>query len=319
MRKATRGCTLLEVVVASSFLAVASLGLGGAMVSGATLENQASRTMSEVATAENLMEQIRHQSWTNFAGVIDDYSGKTTAANSSTGYVTDDQRTVTVLIPLDETKVPGGIDLNRDGEENTSVDAADADILVVDILGQNSLRLRTAVFNMARLDGIMLDRSSNLTPAGFGETWEAPEEPEEGETLPDEENPDVVDEETQSNVIVLAAALNGNDLGIVFDNESGDDRKVTSVTVGPDKDTIYFEQILLGDTMLFTPSEGQEPGTVTVEVSSELSLAPGENQFVIQGFWEYDKNGSPKDKDPKSVVVTVTFDDGSVASTTVVK
>ena len=135
------------------------------------VENQASRTMSEVATAENLMEQIRHQSWTKFTGVIDDYSGKTTAANSSTGYVTDDQRTVSVSIPLDETKVPGGIDLNRDGAENESVDAADADILVVDIIGQNSLRLRTAVFNMARLDGIVLDRSSNLTPAGYGETW----------------------------------------------------------------------------------------------------------------------------------------------------
>jgi len=317
MKKATRGSTLLEVIVASSFLAVASLGLGGAMVSGATLENRASRTMSEVATAENLMEQIRHQSWTNFSGVVNDYSGKTTAANSSTGYVTDEQRTVSVFIPLDETKVPGAIDLNRDGEENTSVDAADADILVVDILGENSLRLRTAVFNMARLDGIVLDRSSNLTPAGFGETWEAPEEVVEGETpLPD---PDVVVEETQSNVSVLAAALNGNDLGIVFDNESGADRKVTSVTVGPDKDTMYFEQILLQDTTLYFPNENQEPGTVTVDVSSELSLAPGENQFVIQGFWEYDKNGSPTDKDPKSVVVTVTFDDGSVASTTVEK
>ena len=100
MKKATRGCTLLEVVVASSFLAVASLGLGGAMVSGATLENQASRTLSEVATAENLMEQIRHQSWTKFSGVINDYSGKTTASNSATGYVTDDQRTVLVCVAL---------------------------------------------------------------------------------------------------------------------------------------------------------------------------------------------------------------------------
>ncbi len=315
--KKIRGSTLLEVIVASSFLAVASLGLGGAMVSGATLENQASRTLSEVATAENLMEQIRHQSWTKFSGVVNDYSGKTTASNSATGYVTDDQRTVSVRIPLDETKVPGGVDLNRDGAENTSVDPADADILVVDILGQNSLRLRTAVFNMARLDGIVLDRTSDLAPAGYGETWAAPEAPVEGETpLPD---PNVVVEQTQSNVSVLAAALNGNDLGIVFDNESGADRKVTSVTVGPDKDTVYFEQILLENTMLFTPSETQEPGTVTVDVSSELSLAPGENQFVIQGFWEYDKNGSPKDKDPNSVVVTVTFDDGSVASTTVAK
>ncbi len=314
--KKTRGCTLLEVVVASSFLAVASLGLGGAMVSGATLENRASRTMSEVATAENLMEQIRHQSWTKFTGVVSDYSGMTTASNAATGYVTDDQRTVQVVIPLKESEVPGGVDLNSNGElDEGNVKAADADILVVDILGENSFLLRTAVFNLSRLKGVMLERDdSEMTPVGYGETREAPVIPEDPEADPEEDQK----EQTQSSVTVIAAALNGNDAGLVFDNQSGDSRKVTSVTVGPDKDTMYFEQILLENTPLYLPDEGQEPGTVTVIVSSELSLAPGENQFVIQGFWEYDQNGSPTNADPKSVVVTVTFDDGSVTTATVV-
>ncbi len=173
-RKSIRGSSLLEVVTVSVFLAVSSMGLGSALVSGATLTDKAHRRMSQVATAENIMAQIRQVSQSNLSGVVTEYDGFTTAAYSSIGFANDAKRVLTVRVPLSESSVPGGIDLNADGNVGL-VDPADARVLVVEIAGANQLRLRTVVLDMAKLpniafDGEQDDPGANL-PVGYGQTY----------------------------------------------------------------------------------------------------------------------------------------------------
>ena len=171
-RKSIRGSSLLEVVTVSVFLAVSSMGLGSALVSGATLTDKAHRRMSQVATAENIMAQIRQVSQSNLSGVVTEFDGFTTAAYSSIGFANDAKRLVTVSVPLSESSVPGGIDLDADGSIGL-VDPADARILVVDIEGADKLRLRTAVLDLGRLQGIVTGpREQSGHPVVFGEIYD---------------------------------------------------------------------------------------------------------------------------------------------------
>ncbi len=169
------GFSLLETVAVSALLAVSTMGLASALVSGSALTDQAHRRMSQVATAENVLEQIRQTSMGNFIGVAAEYDGITPAAYSSAGFTNDAKRVLTVRVPLSESSVPGGIDLDADGNVGL-VDPADARVLVVEIAGANQLRLRTVVLDMAKLPNIMLhgeqdDPGANL-PVGYGETYQ---------------------------------------------------------------------------------------------------------------------------------------------------
>ncbi len=172
-RKSIRGSSLLEIVTVSTFLAVSSMGLGSALVSGATLTDKAHRRMSQVATAENIMAQIRQISQSNLSDVVTEYDGFTTAASSSIGFANDEKRSLTVNVPLSETGIPGGIDLNANGDVDPAVDPADARILVVDIEGADKLRLRTAVLDLGRLQGIVTGpREQSGHPVVFGEIYD---------------------------------------------------------------------------------------------------------------------------------------------------
>ena len=68
-----RGALMVEVLVTGMMVAVASLGAAAALISGLTLEQRSERTMAEVATAENVMERIRHKSMTNFEELSNEF------------------------------------------------------------------------------------------------------------------------------------------------------------------------------------------------------------------------------------------------------
>ena len=168
------GFSLLETVAVSALLAVSTMGLASALVSGTALTDQAHRRMSQVATAENVLEQIRQTSMGNFIGVADEYDGIAPAAYSSAGFTNDANRVLTVRVPLSESSVPGNIDLDADGNVGL-VDPADARVLVVEIAGANQLRLRTVVLDMAKLSNIVRQGSQDDEggdgPVEYGETY----------------------------------------------------------------------------------------------------------------------------------------------------
>ncbi len=310
-RKSIRGSSLLEIVTVSTFLAVSSMGLGSALVSGATLTDKAHRRMSQVATAENIMEQIRQVSQSNLSGVVTEYDGFTTAASSSIGFANDAKRLVTVSVPLSESSVPGGIDLNANGDVDFAVDPADARILVVDIEGADKLRLRTAVLDLGRLPGIVTGpREQDGQPVAFGETYG--EQGNNNTTTTSEPPPP----ETQSTVSVVGTSMNGKSAEVVLINESTGNRTVSTITVAPSKDNLYFEGISINGELLFYSPSDQAPGTVTLEPGSELGLAPGEATLQVGDFYEI-KDGQIDKKTPDEVVLTITFDDGSVVTVVV--
>lgn len=69
MHGRSRGGMLLEVMVAGMMVAIAALGTAAALVSGIALEQRSERTLSEVVTAENILDQIRYESMNDFEEV----------------------------------------------------------------------------------------------------------------------------------------------------------------------------------------------------------------------------------------------------------
>ncbi|MFQ5844012.1 MAG: hypothetical protein ACE5JG_03400 [Planctomycetota bacterium] len=312
----TSAFAIIEVLISGSFIAVAALGLSGALVSGVTLTDHAHRTMSRVATAENLMEQIRQSSQTSFNTLATDYDGTSVSANTSIGFDNDTYRLVDVRVPLDETKVPGSLDLDGNGLMKTVVNPADARVLVVDLAGSNSLRLRTAVFDVEKLTGLVLERGPDSNaPVGYGETRDPGGKA--NYTPPTYTPPPTpTDPQTQSTVDVASAGYNGKTAEVVLVNGSAGNRTPTTITIAPDKDNVFFEGIALDGVTLFNPPSDQAPGTVTIDLATDVSFAPGQATLAVGDFYKI-KKGSPKTTKPKEVIVTVAFDDGSVVTTVV--
>jgi len=356
----TRGTMLIEVMVTGVMVATASLGAAAALVSGLTLEHRSDRTMSEVATAENLMERIHHSSRTDFKKMRTDFHSQTFASRESTGGTMNEldaitveriatlkaeiasgelteederlarkeietvlanhadkegaRRSLAISMPNAETDLPSTMDLDGNGEFNNTVDIADARMMVVDLAGSNKLRLRTAVLNHGKMNGIIMSRSadSGKKPVKFGETRDAvppPPKDEGGGEPNDEGGEDVV---TESLVSVVSAALDGTDAIVVLKNTGATDRKPVSITIAPNDKNLYFEKIKLGDNTIFTPGDGQKSGTVTIDLSTDAVIKPGEGQLEVNGFFKVDKKKGNVAKAPKSVTITVAFDDGSV-------
>ena len=308
------GFSLLETVAVSAFLAVSTMGLGSALISGTALTEKAHRRMSQVATAENIMEQIRQVSDGDLSGVVTGYDGVATAAHSSIGFTNDPKRSLTVRVPLAEGSVPGSIDLNANGEVDPNVDPEDARILVVDIEGAGKLRLRTAVVDIGRLQGITFNREGNPAerPVAFGETYD-----EDGRTL----TPPTVPTNVTSTVSTVSNGLNSGENGaeVVLLNEGTGNRTIATITIIPDQANLYFKNIKLNGDNIFESDdlEVEVPGTVTINIESSLYAAPGESTLTVNEFYYMDEGGSAVAVTPGQVALTITFDDGSIVTTVV--
>ena len=86
------------------------------------------------------------------------------------------------------------------------------------------------------------------------------------------------------------------------------------VTIAPNDKKLYFESIKLGGSKIFQPGDGIDPGTVTIPLKDSVAMAPGEASLAIGDFFKLDRKKGKVLKAPNDVVVTVTFDDGSVAT-----
>jgi len=315
--RTVRGFALIEVMVTGIIVGTAALGAAVALVSGISLEARSERTMTEVATAENVLARIRHTSQSNFPTLPDTYDASTHASRESVGIRNATSRPLRVSVPLSEAGLPGTIDLDGDGEFDGTATGETARLLVVDVEGSDSLRLRTAVLNFDKMDGVILDRDANSgdRPVTFGETREPPPEGDEDEgdeTIPD---PEPLTEESTVNVV--SSSLEGKAAVIVLENISADDRRPTSITIAPSDKKLYFESIRLDGHPIFTPGDDQSPGTVTIELASTNVIEPGEARIDIGDFFKIDKKKGKQPKAPKDVVVTIAFDDGSVQTVTV--
>jgi len=298
-------------MVAGSFLAIASLGLAAAMVSGLTLESGSRRTLNRVATAENLLEQMRFRSQTDFRRIVDEFNGVAKSGQSSVGYEEATKSPLRVAIALDETAVPGQVDLDGDGTIGSTVTADTARVLVTDLSGPGGLRLRSAVPNFNRLRGISIDRQApGLGPVEFGEVRTPPPPP----PPPD---PIVYDKDAPTTVSVTASSLSSGVANLVLRNGGTTARKVVTMTIAPDSDALYFKQIDLNNTIIYAPPVEQAPGTVTFAVTSTEAFDPGEATLAIGPFYVIDKKGKKQAATPGEVAVTIAYDDGSVTSTTV--
>ena len=109
-----RGMALMEVMVTGVIVAAASLGAAVALISGLSLEAKSGRTMSEVATAENVLARMRHTSESNFPALHSTYDGSIHASRESIGLQDIRTRPLSVSMPLAEASVPGSIDLDGD-------------------------------------------------------------------------------------------------------------------------------------------------------------------------------------------------------------
>ena len=174
--KHARGAMLIEVMVTGILVATATMGAAAALISGLTLESNSDRTMSEVATVENLLARIRHASESDFAGMHASYDSTTHVAQASTGSSFRTKRQLSVSLPLAEQSLPARLDLDGDGLYDGTVAAGDARVLIVDVAGSDKLRLRTAVLNFGQMRGVAMGRiaGSGSRPVGFGETRPAP-------------------------------------------------------------------------------------------------------------------------------------------------
>jgi len=300
---------MVEVLVTGMMVAVASLGAAAALISGLTLEQRSERTMAEVATAENIMERIRYKSMIDFDAVSTDFLDSTHAASGATGTTLGADkvsRRLSVTMPLNEGTAPGAHDLDGDGEVTADVDPTEARVLVINIDGSDKLRLRTAVINHSKLGGILLERrSTGKTPVTFGETREPADE---------DDPPPPTEEPTESTVSAVSGGFDGNTAVVVLTNSTITDRKPTSITISPSDDNLYFQEISLAGTAIFTPDGNQNPGTVTMELSTAVTIGAGDSPLRVGDFFKVDKKKGNVATKPKSVTVTVAFDDGSVAT-----
>jgi len=313
-----RGSLLVEVMLAGSMIAISALGLSAAMVSGLTLGAQSRSALDGVTTAENLMEQARATSQANFAQVVTDFNEKATAANRSIGYAdTGSSENIQIDIPLDETVVPGGVDLNGDGTVETAVSPSAARLLVLDVSGPYRLRMRSAVVNLKKLTGLSLERES-LTGAGpvhYGEVREPSNPNAQTETVA---APAPTADDALANTVELSAAsIVGKKAQLVVVNNGTTERRPVSVTVSPDRPGLYFKAIQLNSTTVYTAPTNQPCGTVTVPLTSTLTFAPGEATLAIGTFYVRDDQGREILTTPWEVAVTVAYDDGSITNATV--
>ena len=298
-------------MVAGSFLAIASLGLAAAMVSGLTLESGSRRTLNCVATAENLLEQMRFRSRTDFRLVVDEFNGVAKSGQSSVGYEQQTTSPLRVAIGLDETLVPGQVDLDGDGTIGSTVTADTARVLVADLSGPGGLRFRSAVANFDRLKGVSIEREApGLGPVDFGEVRTPPPPPPPPE-------PVVYDKDAPTTVAVTASSLASGVAQLVLRNDGTTARRVVTMTIAPDSDALYFKEIDLNNTIIFAPPVEQSPGTVTFAITSTEAFDPGEATLAIGPFYTIDKKGKKQAATPGEVAVTIAYDDGSVTSTTV--
>jgi hypothetical protein len=294
-------------------VATASLGAAAALISGLTLEARSDRRLSEVATAENVMARMRHASFTDFESIHEGYHDKLFTSRESDGTDSGTSRQLGVNIPLSETLLPGGIDLNGDGEYDGTVAVTDARLLFVDVGGSDKLRLRTALLNQAKMTGLKLEgtRTEDGTArVGFGETLPPPPPPEEEEVVVVEEKPPL----EESQVTAKNGGFDGKTAVAILTNHSAEDRKPTSITIAPSDDNLFFESISLGGTTIFTPDAGQKSGTVTIDLDSPVAMSPGEGTLNTGDFFKMDKKKGKVLQAPKDVTITVAFDDGSVAT-----
>ena len=305
-----RGALMVEVLVTGMMVAVASLGAAAALISGLTLEQRSERTMSEVATAENIMERIRYKSMTDFDAVSTDFLDSTHAARGATGSTLggdEVSRRLSVSMPLNEASVPGAHDLDGNGEVTADVDPTAARVLVINVDGSDKLRLRTAVINHSKLGSILLERRAVGTrPVAFGETRDPADEDDPPVTPPAEP--------TETTVSAASGGFDGNTAVVILTNSTIADRKPTSITISPSDDKLFFQEISLEGTAIFTPDGSQKSGTVTMELSTGVTFSAGESPLRVGDFFKVDKKKGNVATKPKSVTVTVAFDDGSVAT-----
>ncbi|MFQ5845193.1 MAG: hypothetical protein ACE5JG_09430, partial [Planctomycetota bacterium] len=224
---------------------------------------------------------------------------------------------------LDETALPGGIDLDQDGVASTAVDPAQARVLVVDIGGGDlRTRLRTAVFDFGKLPGIVIKREAQGTPVQYGEVRQDTGTAGQGGTGGGTGGSSYggwfgsAAGEASSTVSAGLASFNGPIAEVVLVNSSTAPRTPKTITVVPGGYGVYFGQIALNGVQIFAPGIDQEPGTVTVQLQTTAALAPGEGVLSIGEFYAVGRTGS-RLVVPTEIVVTVTFDDGSVVSAVV--
>lgn len=318
-KRRQEGFTLIETLVAGSFLAVATLGLTGAMISGLTLENRAKRTMSRVATAENMMEEVRAEALTDFNGLVTKHDDTTRGDTQSTGQDFD-TKTVRIRIPLDETTVPGAIDLDGNGLVD-SVTTEQARVLVLDLAGNDSLRLRTVVHDAAKLGGIGFADTGNSTTAAvaFGEVREGGQTTTTSTTtVTTDPNPNIV-APTSTDVKVTAIAWNGKGLGAVLTNSGSIGKKVVAVRVVPDRDYVFTNNISVYGLQVYKFTGKEKSGPIFIPFSTPVSLST-EAPVAFADFLKWNRDtGQWVAHQPGSVTVTFFLHDGTTATAAISK
>lgn len=292
--------------MAGSFIAISALGLSAAMVSGLTLEQEASTRLSQVATAENLIEEMRLNAGRDFSQLPAKYDGAS-VADTSEGLTQDTKQMLAVRVPLDEGVVPGSIDLDDDGKTKNNVKAEDANILVVDIEAGNGIRLRTAMLDLAKLG---MDRATvENDVVSYGETLDPTATQTATATPPPAPTTDMVEDA----VTVGSAAFVGKSAELVLVNSSSGEIKPTAISVSPSDPGYFFEGVKLNGSVIYTKTAEQSAGTVFLPLNTSATLAPGESTMVFGDFFVIDGLLVVR-KRPTEVTITVYFEDGSITT-----
>ncbi|MHC4954310.1 MAG: hypothetical protein ACYTGZ_10500 [Planctomycetota bacterium] len=312
-QRSARGALLVEVLVSGALVATAAVGAAAALISGLMLEAQSERSMSEVATAENLIARMRYASAEGLGGMAADFHEQTFASRESSGYLKgshDVSRELSVSMAMDEATVPGGVDLDGDGLLTKVVDPADARLLVIDVAGADKFRLRTAMLNFGLLRGVLpgADREKEVT-VEFGETLPPPPPPEEEEGEEEERPPPI-----PGDVWIKASALSGREAVLILENVGLENRIPVTITIAPNNTNAYFEGIHLDGEPIFTSGEGMEPGTATVDLVGFEPVEPGTSTLNIGDFFTMSEVSGRIAHEPGQVVVTIWFDDGTGAT-----
>jgi len=306
---------LVEVLVTGMLVATASIGAAAALISGMVLQDRSERKMGEVASAENLMSRMRILSSDGLNGMATEYHSKAFGGQESNGIAVgedDTSRQLIVAMAMDETVMPGQIDIDGDGLlTNAAVDPADARLLIVDVKGADKFHLRTAMLDYGRLKNLSPGRTSsgNTSKVAYGETLPpAPPPPEE---MPEWED-GWVDVRTvvDGDVSLQSATISGSDTVILLNNAGVEGRKPTAMRIWPNQGDHYFDSVHLDGTSIYTPPAGIDSGGVTIYLDTANELPTGTSTINIGQFFELD-GGARTLVDPGKVWVTVFFDDGT--------
>ena len=308
-RRHFRGSSLLELVMAGSFIAVSALGLSAAMISGLTLEHSANSRMSQVATAENIIEEMRLTAVADFNGLNSRYHQRK-MADTSEGFSETTKQMLDVRIPLDETTVPGGHDLDSDGKTEAAVDPEKATFLVVDVEGGEGLRLRTAMLD---LTGLQMNReeSSGSEVVGYGETLDTTQTQKQSQPVVESDQ-----EFVPGAITITDAFFSGKSAYIFLTNSGTVDLKPTAISVSPDAAGIYFNLINLNGVKIHERDAEQQPGSVFLQLDTAAVLKPGESHIAIHDFFIVEDSVKVLTR-PAEVAVTIYFEDGTITTTRV--